>query len=172
VDSKSIFYLMLGNGNKTIDLKLGNLFSETWDQYIESLRREHIWISNLEDELVWQLSPFGDYSPKMGYSQLIIELQQQEPTWWWKGIWKVKCPLKEKIFMWCLIKKRVPMWDRMKKPKVEGPGWCALCKNEKYSNNYLFINCAFYCQCWKECTKILELDCRWEWDLFKESWKS
>jgi ribonuclease HI len=126
----------------------------------------------MEDELVWQLSPFGDYSPKLGYSHLIIELQQQEPSWWWKGIWKVKCPLKEKNFMWCLIKKRVPMWDRMKKCKVEGPGWCALCKNDEESINHLFINCAFSRQCWKECSKILELDCRWEGDSVEEAWKA
>ena len=103
-----------------------NLLSENWDQYIEALRREHIRIYDMEDELVWKHSPFGDYSPKLGYSHLIIELQQQEPSWWWKEIWKVKCPLKEKNSMWCLIKKRVLTWDRMKKHKVEGSGWCTL----------------------------------------------
>jgi hypothetical protein len=98
------------------------LFNEAWDHFIESLQRAHIRLSNMEDELVWKLAPSGNYSPKLGYSQLIIGFKQQEPSWWWKGIQKVKCPLKEKIFMWCLIKKRFPTWDRMKICKVEGPG--------------------------------------------------
>jgi hypothetical protein len=72
-------------------------------------------------------SPWNLYA-KSRYTQINIDILQQEPSWWWKGIWKIKCPLKSHIFLWCLIKNKVPTWDRMKLRGLEGPGWCPLCK--------------------------------------------
>jgi hypothetical protein len=33
--------------------------------------------------------------------------------------------------MWCLIKNKIPTWDRIKNRKIEGPGWCPLCKGDE-----------------------------------------
>jgi hypothetical protein len=49
-------------------------FIEVWENYTRSLKNAHIHITKKEDELVWQKSPFGDYTPKLGYTQLMIDL--------------------------------------------------------------------------------------------------
>jgi hypothetical protein len=84
-------------------LNLDDHLTVPWNAYIKALKIGHIRIKDQEDELVWKLSPFGVYTPKDGYSFLMINLLQQVPDWWWKGIWKSKCPLKERLFMWCLL---------------------------------------------------------------------
>jgi hypothetical protein len=43
-------------------------FSEEWGRYIRALQSAHIHISDKEDELVWKNSPFGMYTPKLGYT--------------------------------------------------------------------------------------------------------
>jgi hypothetical protein len=80
-----------------------------------ALQSSHIRITDREDELVWQHAPHGHYTPKLGYIHLNLDLYQREPRWWWKGLWKVRCPLKENIFMWCVLYNKVPTWDNMKK---------------------------------------------------------
>jgi hypothetical protein len=44
---------------------------------------------------------------------------QRETTWWWKGVWKLNCPPKSKLFMWCLLVKRVPTWDFLAEKKLK-----------------------------------------------------
>jgi hypothetical protein len=130
-------------------LNLEEHFTVPWNDYIQALKISHIRINDQEDELLWQLSPFGVYSPKEGYSFLMTILQQQVPEWWWKGIWKVKCPLKARLFMWCLLRKRVPTWDRMKSRGLEGSGWCPLCKGDEETSLHLFLGCPFSIQTWR-----------------------
>jgi hypothetical protein len=137
---------------------LDDQFIEVWENYTRSLKNAHIHITEKEDELVWQNSPFGEYTPKLGYTQLMIDLHNQEPVWWWKGLWKIKCPLKAHIFMWCLIKNKIPTWDRIKNRMIEGPGWCPLCKGDEETGVHLFLLCPFVRQfgksahgCWDKC---------------------
>jgi hypothetical protein len=103
-----------------LQLGLGEEFAEVWDAYIRALKIGHICITDKEDELVWQHNPHGIYTPKLGYTQLNIDLHHQEPSWWWKGVWKIKFPLKSKLFLWCLIRNKVPTWDIMKHIGLEG----------------------------------------------------
>jgi hypothetical protein len=79
-------------------LGLHDPLSEPWNRYILSLQSSHIHITEEEDKLVWKKSPLGNYTPKLGYITLNFDLQQGETTWWWRGLWKIKCPQKEKKF--------------------------------------------------------------------------
>jgi hypothetical protein len=72
-----------------------------WDNYSRVLQSSHIIITDREDKLVWQHDPHGNYTPKLGYIHLNLDLYQRDPRWWWKGLWKVSFPLKENSFMWC-----------------------------------------------------------------------
>jgi hypothetical protein len=65
---------------------LNDQFSEVWEKYTRSLKNANICITEKEDELVWQHSPFGEYTLKLGYTQLMIDLHNQEPVWFWKGL--------------------------------------------------------------------------------------
>jgi hypothetical protein len=82
--------------------------SEFWNIYIFSLQSCQIRIIEEEDKLVWNKSPLGKYTPKLGYISINIDLLQREPTWWWRGFWKVKCSQKAKILMWCVLNKKIP----------------------------------------------------------------
>jgi hypothetical protein len=142
-----------------------------WLNFTRALKQSHICLVDREDELVWALDPFGIYTPKMGYTQLNIELHLRVPEWWWKGLWKLCCPLKSKIFMWSLIAKKVPTWEVMRKRQVVGPGWCILCKQEEESQVHLFISCPFSKAVWKEVEKMQGKTYIWQGQLVEEAWK-
>jgi hypothetical protein len=110
------------------ELGLEDDFEAPWANYIRALKLSHIRLTDREDELVWAVDPFGIYSPKVGYIQLNLDLHLRIPEWWWKGLWKINFPLKSKLFLWCLLVKKVPTWEIMKKRQIAGPGWCSLCK--------------------------------------------
>jgi hypothetical protein len=152
-------------------LGLHDPLSEPWNIYIFSLQSSHIRITEEEDELVWKKSPLGNYTPKLGYISLNIDLQQREPTWWWRGLWKIKCPQKEKIFMWCVLNKKSPTWDNMRKRSIEGPGWCALCKEENENNTHLFIHCPFTKQVWQDLSLLLNQRLTWEGPSVETTWQ-
>jgi hypothetical protein len=71
-----------------------------YNNYITTLQVGHIRLTDREDELVWKKDPSGTYTPKLGYIALNLDLFQQNPSWWWRGLWKLKCPQKSKIFLW------------------------------------------------------------------------
>jgi hypothetical protein len=156
------------------DLQLGldEEFVEAWNSYTRALKLGHIQLTDKEDELVWKHSPFRLYTPKEGYTQIHLDLLHPDTTWWWKGIWKVKFPLKAHLFQWCLINAKVPTWDRMKLRGLEGPGWCSLCKGVEETSLHMFLDCPFTHQTWAECTRALRQECKWQGTSIEEAWKS
>jgi len=80
-------------------LDLEGYLALQWNTYTQALQAKHILIVDQDDELIWKFSPFGRYSPKLEYIHLNIERHLREPLWWWKSLWKVHFPLKERIFM-------------------------------------------------------------------------
>jgi len=86
-----------------------------WNGYVSALKATHVRIVDKEDELVWKHVQHDRYTLKMGYIQLNILVHQRDPLWWWKGLWKLKCPQKAKLFMWCVITNKIPTWNRMKR---------------------------------------------------------
>jgi hypothetical protein len=79
--------------------------------YTRALKLAHIILVDREDEMVWDFDPFGAYTPKMGYVHLNLDLHHRESEWWWKGLWKLNFPPKSKLFLWCLLVKKVPTWE-------------------------------------------------------------
>ena len=82
-----------------------------WNGYLEILKISNIRLPNMEDVLVWNQSKSGKYSPKAGYLQPILDKNELEISWWWNLIWKLKCPLKSKIFCWFLFSGKALTWD-------------------------------------------------------------
>ena len=99
-----------------------------WNAYIILLKSSNITLNNNEDVLVWVFSKDGIYSPKDGYIQLIKEKEGIEQVWWWRAVWKFKCPFKNKIFMCFLLSNKSLTWDVLRRKGREGPGRCYLCK--------------------------------------------
>jgi hypothetical protein len=122
--------------------------------------------------LVWKKSPHGVYSPKLGYIALNVDLLQREPCWWWRGLWKLKAPLKTKIFMWSALVNKVPTWDKMRKHQIEGPGWCSLCKGENETIDHILIFFPFTLKVWGEVALLLRQHCGWNGPTLESTWEN
>ena len=143
-----------------------------YENYIRNLQSSHIQLSEQEDELIWELDLGGMYTPKAGYLCLSAEAGGREDIWWWKILWKLKCPAKTRLFMWCVLENRAPTWDILQRRSFQGPGWCALCKKELETNTHLFIWCSFTVAFWKECMRLVGLNHRWEGISVNSAWVS
>jgi hypothetical protein len=100
---------------KANELGLSGAPALQYRNYIKALQIGHIRLTDREDELVWKKDPTGAYSPKLGYIALSLDLFQQQPLWWWKGLWKLKCPHKEKLFLWAALNQKIPTWEILQK---------------------------------------------------------
>ena len=100
-----------------------------WDAYIRALKLAHIRLTTREDGLVWDSHPSGHYTPKAGYIKLTYDRVPGIQFWWWRQIWKFKCPSKSKLFLWTALTNTVSTWDNLQKRIFNNPGWCALCGN-------------------------------------------
>jgi hypothetical protein len=181
--SRDIFFL-----SSLADPNLSTLWAQGWkDPYSLGLREEetrelelfihglkiaHIRLSDSEDELIWDPAPSGSYSPKLGYLKCNSDLNTQETVWWWSKLWKVKSPTKTRLFMWNVLRNKVPTWDNLQKWSFVGPGWCTLCKTEEESSTHLFLNCSYINKVWMEISKLLNLQCLWEGRDLEHSWHS
>ena len=120
----------------------------------------------MEDELVQNQSKSGKYSPKAGYLQLILDKNELEISWWWNLIWKLKCPLKSKIFCWFLFSSKALTWDVLCRKGWEGPGRCYLCKLVVESNYHLVMECSFTKVVWEEIESKVNFKNLWIGDNF------
>jgi hypothetical protein len=78
-------------------------------------RVENTRISNMEDKFIWGLHHNGGFSVKSMYLALISDNRVRLDM----TIWKLKLPLKIKIFMWYLKREVVLTKDNLIK-KLEG----------------------------------------------------
>ena len=66
--------LILQQGWKSAQqLNFGGDLSRVWTNFIDSLQRAHVRISEREDELIWDLDPASVYNPKVGYTFISVE---------------------------------------------------------------------------------------------------
>ena len=98
---------------------------------------------------------------KAGYILLSSEADLREEVWWWKSLWKLKCPAKSKLFMWCVLENRVPTWDILQKRAFHGLGWCVLWKRDQESASHMFLTFPYTVEVWKECTALVGFPCQW-----------
>jgi hypothetical protein len=96
-------------------LNLNTEDSTEFENYRNALFLSQIRIREQEDELVWDRNESGIYTPKEGYLQLMQDFSEAEPVWWWKKIWKINGPAKEKLFWWCVLSNKAPTWDILQK---------------------------------------------------------
>jgi hypothetical protein len=66
------------------------------------------------------LNPTRTYVPRIGYKELVEEGREDQQILWWKIIWKLKFPTKNKIFMWLSLHNKAPTWDVLQKRNFIG----------------------------------------------------
>jgi hypothetical protein len=73
---------------------------------------------------------------------MYVDLMNVHTRFLRKYLWKLKIPLKIKVFMWFLNKKVLLIRDNLAKMNWNGSTKCCFC-DSKETVNHLFISCPF-----------------------------
>ncbi len=99
-----------------------------------------ISIGNIKDEIRWSWDNSGRFSVKSLYNFLqdggVVDKRFAQ-------LWKIGTPLKVKIFVWLVLKKRVLTADNLLKRGRSGEGMCSLCSEGGETMEHLFMSCPF-----------------------------
>eukprot|EP00253_Pinus_taeda_P022728 PITA_22728 len=125
-----------------VDMGLNIRWHNEWSSFIDEFHRSNVRIKTEPDVLMWAHGKIGVYSPKDGYVFLMEKKGWAAPEWWSRNLWKLKCPLKSRVFLWCILKRKIPTWDILQNRFFIGLGRCPLCKADGESINHLFTSCS------------------------------
>jgi hypothetical protein len=116
-----------------------------WERWTNLLHRLiSIQLSDSEDTFKWGLTASHRFTVKSMYNDLLNE----NVAYLKKYIWKMKVPLKIRIFMWFLQKKVILTKDNLIKRHWQGDEGCCFC-DQKETVQHLFITCPFTRMIWR-----------------------
>jgi hypothetical protein len=121
------------------------LTHDKWETWIVLVRRlMDVSLSNEPDKFKWRLNTSGIFSVKSMYADFL----NGHTVFLKKYIWRIKVPLKIKIFMWFLYKKVLLTKDNLAKRRWNGCTDCVFC-GSKETIDHLFISCSFSRLVWR-----------------------
>ena len=122
-----------------------SLTGNRWTEWINLVERlVPIDLTSQEDTFRWRLTPSGLFSVKSMYSHCL----NSNTIFPHKYLWKLKVPLKIKIFMWFVQKKVILTKDNLVRRRWNGSKQCAFCESDE-TVNHLFIDCVFTRNIWR-----------------------
>jgi hypothetical protein len=95
-----------------------------------------VQLSSEQDKFVWSLTIAGSFSVKSMY----LEYMNGHTKYLHRYIWKIKVPLKIKIFMWFFHKKVILTKDNILKRSWQGCTTYCFCDKDE-SIHHLFFEC-------------------------------
>ena len=101
-------------------------------------------LTDEEDVFKWSLTPTGLFSVKLMY----LHYMNGHTPFLRKYLWKLKVPLKIKIFMWFVHKKVILTKDNLLKRQWNGCKRCAFCQSDE-TVEHLFIHCPVARNIWQ-----------------------
>ncbi|WVZ53316.1 LOW QUALITY PROTEIN: hypothetical protein U9M48_004280, partial [Paspalum notatum var. saurae] len=114
---------------------------EAWNNLFP--RIANFTLSQEQDSFHWNLTQNGEFSVRSHYQALIrVDVPNLN-----KKIWKIKAPLKVKIFLWYLRKGAILTKDNLAKRNWQGDKSCVFCHNEE-TIGHLFFECRFARSVW------------------------
>ena len=123
------------------------------DRWLRLVRRlMEVNLSDVLDTLQWKLSRSGVFSVKSMYTDLINTGTIPRTV----HIWKVKVPLKIKVFMWFVHKGVILTKDNLAKRNWEGSKRCCFCDKDE-TIEHLFVNCPLAKLLWRTIHVSLKL---------------
>eukprot|EP00253_Pinus_taeda_P022219 PITA_22219 len=155
-----------------MDMGLDIRWHNEWSSFIDELHRSNVRIKTDPDMLLWAHGKTGVYTPKDGYGFLMEKKGWVESEWWSQNLWKLKCPLKSRVFLWCILKRKIPTWDILQNRFFVGPGRCPLCKADVETINHLFITCTVSLSIWGELINMLKIRVHWAPASLNEVWRN
>ena len=116
------------------------------------------------DRIIWALEPSGIFSVKSLYRKLYQGIPQKH----FSEIWKIAIPLKVRIFLWQLARKRLPANENIRKRKGPSTGRCALC-GEVEDSDHIFFSCTLARFMWSAVRELLS--CSWNPSSFADVYR-
>jgi hypothetical protein len=107
-----------------------------------------------QDAIRWALEPSGEFSVR----SLYLRLCQGTPRKHYGVLWRIAVPLKIRIFLWQLVRKRLPSNDNIRRRRGPSSGRCALC-GEMEDTNHIFFTCVLAKFLWSAVRELLH--CTW-----------
>jgi hypothetical protein len=95
--------------------------AECWTLSVQKLKQSAIRLREEEDEIVWSKNnSSGRYTTQLGYKAMFRVEEENDRKWWWKSVWKIKSPIKQKVFLWLVLANKILTWDNCKKRAWHG----------------------------------------------------
>jgi hypothetical protein len=148
-DQYPSLYSIVRNKNVTVaatitttPLNIGfrrSLTGHRWDRWLHLVQRlMPIHLNSNNDVFKWNLVESGRFSVKSMY----LDMLNDNTVFLRKYLWKMKVPLKIRIFMWFVYRKEILTKDNLKKRNWQGSSRCCFCDHEE-TVQHLFIDCPF-----------------------------
>jgi hypothetical protein len=111
-------------------------------------------VEDEDDAMSWTLEPSGRYLTRSMY----LSLSRGATVTYFKEVWRARVPPKIKIFLWQLIRNRLPSCEQVAKRMGPSNGRCALC-GDMEDCNHIFFTCPMSRFMWAGIRDILQ--CGW-----------
>jgi hypothetical protein len=121
------------------------LVGAKWNEWLHLCRRLiEVHLTTDPDKFIWELTDSGVFSVKSMYNHYMNDY----PRFLNKYLWKIKVPLKIKIFLWFLNHKVLLTKDNLAKRNWNGCQKCVFCDSME-TVEHLFILCPFAQIIWR-----------------------
>jgi hypothetical protein len=122
-----------------------SLTGNKWTRWLHLCQRlMSVSLSSSHDKFIWNLNSSGVFTVKSLYLHQMNDGLGGEHNY----LWKLKIPLKIKIFMWFLNKKVILTKDNLTKRNWSGCQKCCFCDSPE-SIEHLFLHCPLAQVCWR-----------------------
>ena len=121
------------------------LVGDRWEAWLHLVRRlMEVQLTPQPDQLWWKLTSSGEFTVKSMYIDIINSSVIPSS----KEVWKVKVPLKIKVFMWFVHKQVILTKDNLVKRNWTGSTRCSFCDREE-TIKHLFFDCPLARGLWR-----------------------
>ncbi len=97
-------------------------------------------LTGQSDVIGWRWGNRSSFTVSSAYRFLIFDgINDTKIT----QLWKLRVPLKIKIFLWLGARNRIPLAELLKRRGWIGPTICSLCRQDDESSEHLFFGCNF-----------------------------
>jgi len=118
---------------------------DKWEAWLDLVRKVMgVSLNDEPDSFTWSLTSTGIFSVKSMYANFM----NGHTVFLKKYLWRIKVPLKIRIFMWFLHRKVLLTKDNLAKRRWNGCTKCVFCDSQE-TIDHLFITCPFSRLVWR-----------------------
>ncbi|GLJ29486.1 hypothetical protein SUGI_0581180 [Cryptomeria japonica] len=134
----------VGNSVKWSIKDEGSINDADREKIISELRDRKLVMGEKDDEIIWCVAAFGEYSVKLKYE---LMKRRSVASWPARLCWNNKVAPSVGAFLWVALHSNILTGERLKKIGIKEPNIFPLRVSAKEDTNHLF-RCQFASQCW------------------------